>query len=206
MTPNTKHCFYFGTFIVGNDHWNSAFILVMCIQALLSVAIEQTRPDWWDSLRGAKVQPVKQVNWCEEQRGVGRLSRWICGTVRFFHSKTQSLWPNKCLFEFLLVASSPDQSSCHCWTHADFSIPFLTKCKFSVLSCAKATRLMKSVMLHTVWTLSQKQHHILHRWYRWGWQHSPRWYVLHFFMALLQQFHGIAPVLLWTSYWKWIVI
>lgn len=199
MTPNTKHCFYFGTFIVGNDHWHSAFILVMCIQAPLSVAIEQTRPDWWDSLRGAKVQPVKQVNWCEEQRGVGRLSRWICGTVRVFHSKTQSLWPNKCHFEmpkFLLVASSPDQSSCHCWTHADFSIPFLTKCKFSVLSCAKATRLMKSVVLHTVWTLSQNQHQILHRWYRWGWQHSPRWHVLHFFMAPLQQFHGIAPVLL----------
>lgn len=171
MTPNTKHCFYFGTFIVGNDHWHSAFILVMCIQAPLSVAIEQTRPDWWDSLRGAKVQPVKQVNWREDQRGVGRLSRWICGTVRFFHSKTQSLWPNKCHFEmpkFLLVASSPDQSSCHCWTHADFSIPFLTKCKFS---CAKATRLMKSVVLHTVWT---PKHQILHRWYRWGWQHTPR--------------------------------
>jgi len=83
---------------VGNDHWHSTFIQVMCIQAPLSDAIEQTRPDWRGSLRGAKVQAVKQVNWCEEQRGVGHLSCWICGTVQYFHGKKQSLWPNKCNF------------------------------------------------------------------------------------------------------------
>jgi len=66
---------------VGNDHWHSTFIQVMCIQAPLSDAIEQTRPDWRGSLRGAKVQAVKQVNWCEEQRGGWSsvmLDLWYC--------------------------------------------------------------------------------------------------------------------------------